>query len=462
MATDYAERARQRARDQVGEKAVRSVNGQANTSRPTRQDTHEPGLVTTCLATLRPQPVRWLVPDYIPLGKLVMVAGDGGHGKSTLTLDLTACLTTGRPAFGLDYEPLPPSDVLLISCEDDFEDTVVPRLLSAGADLNRVHRVDGIRSKDGKALPFDMRHYEAMRNDLKAHTEVRLVVIDPAGAYIGRAGVDENKDAELRSLLGPMSELAAEALATIQLVKHLIKGATAKAVHKVGGSAGYVNAVRAAYIVAPDADDPDKKLFLPLKFNLGPRPSGLAYRMKALPDVALDTVINAYGNHLDQADRDRLRAQLFRIYWEGRVDVTADSVLADQSRLQAGPNKVDMAAEWLEKFLSVHAYPHDEVIQAGEAAGHTKNNLFRARKNLAPRVNASNKGRFGGNWHWGPGDPRDWVMRPTIATADNDENADNGEIPSENPRVLSIVTNVSNVSSAVSGNGDCSADGDRL
>src|SRR5262249_47420995 len=92
-----------------------------------RQDTPR-GLDTTCLATIRPMPVKWLIPNYFPLGKLVLIAGDGGHGKSSITLDTAARLTTGRPCLGLQYNAMSPSDVLIISCEDDYEDTVVPRL----------------------------------------------------------------------------------------------------------------------------------------------------------------------------------------------------------------------------------------------------------------------------------------------------------------------------------------------
>jgi hypothetical protein len=415
----------------------RGGSGQAEEKNPA-------GLATTCLANIRPVPVRWLVPGYLPLGKLVLVAGDGGHGKSSFTLDLAASLSTGRSCFGLDYDPLLPSDILLVACEDDFADTVVPRLLSARADLGHVFRVDGIKTEGGKTEPFNLVYFQSMEAELRAHPNIRLVVIDPAGAYIGRSGVDDYNDSQLRSLLGPMAELAARTQVTILLVKHLVKGATAKAVHKVSGSAGYVNAVRAAFVVAPDGEDTDKKLFLPLKFNLGPRPSGLAYRMRSLDTLEQATILDEYGQHLDQPDRDRLAQQLFRIAWEGTVNTTADAVMADPARQERGPGKVDQAAEWLEQFLGRYAYPHAEIIAAGEAAGHTRDNLFRARRDkLNEKIKASNRGQFGGQWYWGPGNPDSWVIRPT---ADNAENADNGANPVKNGLTSPIVSNVCNVS----------------
>src|SRR5262249_54937266 len=146
--------------------------------------------------------------------------------------------------------------------------------------------------------------------ELLRRPAVRLVVIDPAGAYIGRTGVDDHKDSELRSLLAPMAELAGRRQVTFLLVKHLNKGVTAKAVHKVSGSAGYVNSVRVAHLVAPDPSDDTRTLFLPLKINIGPKPDGLAYRIGRLDDAAAAAVLAGYAGHLDAADQASLAKQL--------------------------------------------------------------------------------------------------------------------------------------------------------
>jgi hypothetical protein len=371
------------------------------------------GLVTTSLDTIQPAPIRWLVPGYFPLGKLILLAGDGGHGKSTLTLDLAACISTGRPCFGLAHEPLAPAEVLLISCEDDFADTVVPRLLSAGADLTRIRKVDGILTKDGKLAPFSLAHFERMEQELIERPGIRLVVIDPAGAYVGRSGVDDYNDSELRSLLGPMAELAARQRVTIVLIKHLVKGTTAKAVHKVGGSAGYVNTVRAAFVIAPDGEETDKKLFLPIKFNLGPRPGGLAYYMSSLEEQAKSLILEKYAGHLDGEDRRRLADQLFRIEWAGPVDADADRVLADQASRERGPNKVQKCMDWLTKFLGKYAFPSDEIKTAARKEGFTFDNVKEAKAQLKDNgLRNSNRGRLAGAWWSGFGDPSTWVLRP--------------------------------------------------
>src|SRR5579864_8847025 len=124
-------------------------------------------IVLISLNTIRPRPVRWLAEEVIPLGKLTLIGGDGGHGKSSITLHLAACVTQGRCAFGLHYTPPERADVLLVSCEDDLADTVVPRLLAAGADLARVHRVEGIRGDDGKLLPFSLAYLEQVETALE-------------------------------------------------------------------------------------------------------------------------------------------------------------------------------------------------------------------------------------------------------------------------------------------------------
>jgi hypothetical protein len=285
-------------------------------------------LVIESFASCRIKPVRWLVHGYIPLGKLVVIAGDGGHGKSVLTICLAADLSRGCPCLGLDYPALEPCDSLIISCEDDADDTVCPRILAAGGDVNRIYRLTGTKDLSGKTLPFDLSCYEALETTLIKNPNIRLVILDPAGAYVGR--VDDYKDSALRTLLGPLSELAARRDVTIVLIKHLVKGATIKAVDKIGGSAGYVNAVRAAFMVLPDATTPDLKYFLPVKANIMVKPVGLAFTLQGLPVQEGDAIVRDYGKHLNAKQQEDLKKQLFRLQWQGPVTIDANKVLAAQ------------------------------------------------------------------------------------------------------------------------------------
>jgi hypothetical protein len=200
---------------------------------------------------------------------------------------------------------------------------------------------------------------------------------------------------------------------TIILIKHFIKGTAAKAVHKVGGSSGYVNAVRAAYVVVPSSEDETLKLLLPVKFNIGPRPKGLAFHTEALPEDKQLEILQGHGGHLEEADRAELAGQLFRIAWRGETDEDADEVLAEQARRdRGGSNKVEKAAEWVEHFLSESAYPSDEIVEAGKQAGYTFDNIKEAKALLKTKgLRSSNRGRFQGQWWSGFGEPEMWILR---------------------------------------------------
>ena len=140
--------------------------------------------------------------------KLITIAGLGGAGKGMFWANVVADLTRGRPTLGMTYQPPGPIDVLLVGCEDGYSDTVIPRLMAADADLNRVHILDGIRDSKGHVHPFSLAYLKLLEDYLNAHPGLGLVVIDPIAGYVGRAGVKDHHDAELRSVLEPLGDLA--------------------------------------------------------------------------------------------------------------------------------------------------------------------------------------------------------------------------------------------------------------
>ena len=367
-----------------------------------------PSLVCEALAHDRPRPLDFLVPGYLPLGKLAMIAGDGGLGKSLLTLDLAAAITTGRPAFGLDYQPAPAAGVLIINCEDDRTDTIVPRLIAAGADLSRCHYVTATRNDRGQIEPFSLAHHQAMANTLLEHPDVRLVIIDPAAAYIG-PHVDDYKDSELRALLAPLATVAAERAVVIIIVKHLNKGTSPKAVQRVAGSMAYINTVRAAYILTADQENPDTRLFLPLKYNLGQRPEGLAFNLQTLAQVERQRAA-AQLAHLGPNDLELLLDQLCRLLWTGTTSLTADQAVITTHHT----TKIKATMAWLKTFLAIYAYPAEEINTAAAAAGFSHDNVFRAKARLRDEAGLRNQKQSGqgGVWWSGIGPPLDWRFRP--------------------------------------------------
>jgi hypothetical protein len=364
-------------------------------------------LATTRLNTIQPVPIRWLVPRYIPRGKLVVVAGDGGLGKSTFTIESSARLSRGQTWFGLTYDGPVLADVLLISCEDDYADTVVPRLIAAGADLDRIERVDCIIRDNGKPAPFGLAHYEALEAHLTFNPQIALVVIDPAGAYVGRTGVDDHRNSELTALLGPLAELAARRNATIILVCHINKGVSAKAVHRIMGGVGYVNSARAVFVVGPHPEDEDRRVIVRAKGNCGPRPPGRAFRMVEISEDQKDAIWQStLLDHLSVDDRTLLLDQMMCLQWEqAAAEFTADDVLGRDGRQSKGPNKIEQAGAWLVKFLGNGPRASEEVFEEGQKAGFTKDNLYKAKQ--AREIKAKPAG-LQGHFRWGLGDPKDW------------------------------------------------------
>jgi putative DNA primase/helicase len=169
-------------------------------------------LVTRRVSDVEAKPVCWLWPTRIPRGKLTIIAGDPGLGKSQITASVAAVVTRGG-RWPVDRHNCDVGDVLFLSAEDDTADTLRPRLEAAGADLNRVHVIESViagYTGEGAqrnrlfSLQSDL---EALGRTLEKLSNVVAVVIDPFSAYLGDA--DSHKNAEVRSLLAPLGDLSA-------------------------------------------------------------------------------------------------------------------------------------------------------------------------------------------------------------------------------------------------------------
>jgi hypothetical protein len=357
-------------------------------------------LRTTCAAALKPKALAWLVPGMLPLGKLVLLAGHGGLGKSAISIDLAARLSRGESAFGLNY-PAISGGTLVITCEDDREDTILPRLLAAGAALQHIHFLDGVSPEEnGRPAPWSLAHHDALDAHLAANPEVRLVILDPASAFAGLAGIDGHKDSELRALLGPLTDVAAHRNATFLFVAHLGKSETARAVSRVLGSVAWVNAVRSAWIVAEREEDGDKRLLLPIKANLSPGRCGLAYRL--IPLSAPEQDLALAGIDLPAEDSDRLKKQLFRVAWLGETDASADQVFAAAARRPELPSDVKRAGDWLRERLRDGPVESERCVREGNNALSMSKPLKWWRDSIlkGELQGKPQKNGFNGGWAW--------------------------------------------------------------
>jgi hypothetical protein len=362
-------------------------------------------LETQTLADLDPEPVLFLVPPYLSLAKVTLFAGVGGLGKSAVTLDIAACLTTGRPALGLAYQPPSACDVLLAFAEDDAADTAVPRLLAAGADLKRCHYLKGLIGPDGKRQPFSLAHCDLLRQELERRPAARLVVIDPISVYAGRTGIDTHKEAPVQAMLSALRDVASTTRVAMVVVAHLNKNTESRARDRVSGSAAFTNAARAVCLFAEDEQEQGRRVVCPDKWNIGIKPPGLVYTTRALAPAERDAVRPALA-HLDDLQRGALLDQLFKVDWRGTTDQTADDVL--RRHHQARPNDAQVAAEWLRTFLANGPVGSDACAAAGNLAlGMSRNTKWWRDNVLKPLLGGTpRKAKFDGGWYFTlPGQP---------------------------------------------------------
>lgn len=297
---------------------------------PETPDAPRPAPVSLiALSDVKPERVEWLWPNRIPRGKLVTLDGDPGLGKSTLALAITGPITTaGQWPDGTRCEH--PGAVLLLSAEDGLADTVRPRLDAAGADVTRVHAIQGVPEvdRDGNVglRPPTLGDILALREAIVS-TGAALLIVDVLMAYLP-SGSDAHKDQDVRAILGRLTKLAEETGCTIILIRHLNKSTGRDPLYRGGGSIGIVGAGRVALLVAADPDDEERRVLAGMKSNLGPLPEALAYRLVSAGD---------YG--------------VARVQWEGAVEHTAHTLLSERGNAQEASAATE-AEMWLEDYLA--------------------------------------------------------------------------------------------------------------
>ncbi len=323
------------------------------------------------LSDVKPESVSWLWPGRIPFGKLTVLDGDPGLGKSTLTLDLAARLTTGRPL--PDGASCEPASVVLLSAEDGLADTIRPRLDAAGADTSRVFAVPVVSGPNGtEALPNLADHLPQIEEAIRAKG-AGLLIVDPLMAYLGRE-VNSYRDQDVRGLLAPLAALAERTGASVVLVRHLRKGSRADgALYAGGGSIGIAGAARSVLLVAKDPDDEARRIVAAVKSNLSRTPAALAYRV--------------------EEDRE---GRAF-IAWEwAPVEITADRLLAAAAEGEEERTVREEAAERLREILSSGPVAETTVrAELGVGRGFSERTYFRARRSVGA---VASKSGFEGGW----------------------------------------------------------------
>jgi putative DNA primase/helicase len=340
---------------------------------------HMGGPVLVNLADVKPREVSWLWPSRVAIGKLTLLAGDPGLGKSFLTLDMAARISRGDGWPDFPASTAAPGGVVLLSAEDDLEDTITPRLLAAGADVSRIIALVAVtRFVIGgeRQHPFSLTEdLAALEQAIMKTPDCRLVIIDPITAYLG--ATDSYKNAEIRGLLAPLSEIASRYGVAVVAVTHLRKG-EGPAMYRAMGSLAFIATARAAFAVTKDPQDTtgERRFVLPIKHNLGNDKMGLAYRLLA-PSGGVPAVS-----------------------WESApVTMSADEALSnnDSSSADDTGTERDEAAAWLRSILAQGPMKVQEIMRESKSAGFSWPTIKRAKKHAG--IEPYHEG-FATPWCW--------------------------------------------------------------
>jgi AAA domain len=317
------------------------------------------------------RPIRWLWSNYIPIGKTTDFAGLPGQGKSLAVCSVVASVTTGKPFPDGSENPLPPSEALILSTEDDAATVLIPRLKVAGADVSKVYILQStlVGSGDNSqvreiALDTDR---DLIRKMIEEHPEIRLFAIDPVTNHLGsKSNVSEQ---EIRELLKPLETRDVTNL----IVVHLNKQGNLNAMQRVMGAGAFVGQPRAAYMFADEKSG--KHHMLLLKNNYA-KPSDLTFEIET---KALEI----------EGKMERIPY----IKWTGPSTADAGELLDPQGTAKSA---ADNAVEFLREYLYEGDKPATDCIEAAAAKGISERTLKRAKATL----HVSSWKDADGTWYW--------------------------------------------------------------
>ena len=312
------------------------------------------GLQMIKMSEIQSQEVSWLWYPFIPYGKLTIVQGDPGDGKTTLILNIAAKLSKGE---GLDSEMKlsEPVNVIYQSAEDGLADTVKPRLELAGADCERILVID---EKEKSLSMVDERLEKAI-----VQTKARMLILDPIQAYLG-GGMDMNRANEARDMTKKLGALAEKYQCAIVLIGHMNKAAGNKAAYRGIGSIDFFAVARSVLLVGRVEGEPNIRAVVQIKNNLA-----------------------AFGHPKAFA----LSEDGFQ--WFGDYEITADEVLGG---IAPKANKMEQAKRLLRELaLTTDAIQSNEIFDMADEKGISKRTLENAKRELGIRARKINN-----SWYW--------------------------------------------------------------
>lgn len=314
-----------------------------------------------CMKDVRREHVSWLWMPYIAVGKLTLLEGDPGIGKSWITLAIATAISLGKGLPG--QMATEPGNVILVSAEDGLGDTIGPRLDAMKADGERIHAIDG-------AISFDDAGFALIENYID-QVNPRILIVDPLVAYLG-AGMDFHRANETRPVMSRLAKLAEKYELAILAVRHLAKGGMNKAIYRGIGSIDFTAACRSVLLAGCDSEDSNNLAVVHIKSNLAAKGPSQGYQ---------------------------LRDDNFS--WTGESNLTSTQILAGDDS-SGNLTEIDEAIAFLKEELIGGPVPASNVYRDAESAGLSKRTLNRAKSQMRILSKCrGEKGKRGGpTWTW--------------------------------------------------------------
>lgn len=333
------------------------------------------------LSEVKPQAVRWLMDELIPMGELTVMAGRQGIGKSTLAYELAASVTRGTLTGVFEGSP---RAVLIVATEDSVTHTIVPRLQAAHADLRLVRAVT-IERADGTESVLNLtQDIDGLAQAVDTY-DVALILIDPLMSRM--SGKDTHKDAEVREALEPLVKLAHDHDSAALALVHVNKSASLDPLNLVMGSVAFTAVPRSVLFVSIDPSDESTRLLGHVKSNLGPiRRGSLTF--------TIETVL--------VPSEDRTEVSTSRIKWGKPDSRSIAQVIAEVQRAERGPTIADETAQWIVGYMRDLGRPctRAELLEAASDAGWTTGQINKGQRKLGPLLISKRASVRGGPAMW--------------------------------------------------------------
>lgn len=298
--------------------------------------------------------VEWLWYPYIPYGKITILQGDPGEGKSTMMLQLAALITAGKAMPDGSGDKVP-GNVIYQAAEDGIEDTIKPRLLAAGADCGRIAFLE---NEENPITLDDERLEQAIKD-----TQAKLLVIDPLQAYLGIDN-DMQRSNSTRSVFGRLAKVAERTGCAVVLIGHMNKSSRTKGIYRGLGSIDIAAVARSILLVGRDSSNPYYRILIQIKNNLAPE--GKAFVFELNPDLGFS--------------------------WIGQEEHEMEDLLFQRSK---GESKLDKAKEYLKLLLNGSDMPCVDILEKMRATGIGTRTVEQAKKDMGIISY-----KLGDKWYW--------------------------------------------------------------